>query len=122
MNANSTANIFLSTEDPEALQEFRKALPDGWNLFVDQFLNETIEDRPNEYNTGPKIARKQNGKTGLLALGSLLVAMESDDFVLTTKSNWSRLMDELRIAILDPRCGKCTSMIDLARDKSYGRK
>lgn len=97
------------------MKEFRKALPDGWNLFVDQFLAETSRHRVDGYNGGPKMAKALNGKAGLLALGSLLVAMEADDFVLTTKSNWSLLMDELRRAILDPRCDNCTSVVDLRR-------
>ena len=97
------------------MEEFREALPVGWNLFVDQFLVDTSHHRVDEYNGSPKMAKALNGKAGLLALGSLLVAMEANDFVLTTASNWSRLMDELRQSILDPRCGNCTSMIDLRR-------
>ena len=113
-----TANIYLATEDPQAVIEFQKALPDGWNLYIDQFLVETSSYRVEEYNGSPKMAKDLKGRAGLLALGSLLVAMEANDFVLTTKSNWSQLMDELRRAILDPRCGNCTSMIDL-RPKRY---
>jgi tagatose-1,6-bisphosphate aldolase len=54
-----------------------------------------------------------NGKNALESLGALLVAMESYGYVLTTGSNWSRLMNELRKNVVDPRCGKCTKMIDL---------
>jgi hypothetical protein len=43
----------------------------------------------------------------------LLVALEANYFVLTTASNWSRLMNELRKNVLDPSCGDCTRMIDL---------
>ena len=111
------ANIYLATEDPEAVTEFRKALPKGWNLYVDQFLIDTSEHRNGEYNGNPKMAKALNGNAGLLALGSLLVAMEANDFVLTTKSNWSQLMDELRRTILDPRCGNCTSLIDLRQNE-----
>ena len=105
----------MATEDPEAVREFRKAIPSGWNLFVDQFLIETTHHRIDEYNGGPKMAKASNGRAGFLALGSLLVAMEANDFVLTTASNWSRLMDELRQTILDSRCGNCTSVVDLRR-------
>ena len=48
-----------------------------------------------------------------MALGSLLVAMEANDFVLTTASNWSRLMDELRKNVLEPRMANGTIMVDL---------
>lgn len=112
-SATERANIYLATEDPEAVRQFRKLMPENWNLFVDQFLIETTEHRNNGYNGNPKMAKELKGKAGLLALGSLLVAMEANDFVLTTKSNWSELMDELRRTILDPRCANCTSLIDL---------
>jgi hypothetical protein len=52
-------------------------------------------------------------RSGLIALGSLLVAMEANMFVLTTKSNWSTLMNHLRTQIVDPQCGNCTDMMDL---------
>lgn len=110
-----TANVFLSTEDPEAVKHFREQIPVGWNLYIDQFLVDTMEHRIDDYNGNPRMAKEMNGRAGLLSLGSLLVAMEANDFVLTTKSNWSQLMDELRRAILDPRCGNCTSMIDLRK-------
>eukprot|EP00536_Pseudo-nitzschia_multiseries_P001806 jgi/Psemu1/294585/fgenesh1_pm.23_\ len=113
VRTNRIANIYLATEDPEAVEVFSKALPAGWNLFVDQFLVDTSRHRIDEYNGLPKMAKALNGKAGLLALGSLLVAMEANDFVLTTASNWSRLMNELRQSILDPRCSNCTTMLDL---------
>ena len=61
----------------------------------------------------PIVAKKMDGKPGLIALGSLLVAMEANDFVLTTGSNWSRLINELHRNVLDPRCNNCTRLIDL---------
>jgi hypothetical protein len=108
-------NIYLATEDPTALAEFQQELPHGWNLYVDQYLVETVSHRVDEYNGNAKTAKALQGKSGLYALGSLLVAMEANDFVLTTGSNWSMLMEELRRSVLDPRCGNCTSMIDLRK-------
>jgi hypothetical protein len=60
------------------------------------------------------LAKKLKGRPGLVALASVLVAMQADDYVLTTKSNWSRLINELRKNVLDPRCGDCTRLVDLA--------
>jgi hypothetical protein len=109
------ANIFLATEDPAAVQQFRQAMPSGWNLYIDRFYEEMLPYRVEEYNGSPKMSKSVGGRAGLVALGSLLVAMEANDFVLTTASNWSRLMNELRKSILDPRCGNCTNMIDLRK-------
>ena len=107
------ANIYLATEDPDAVEQFRNAMPDGWNLFLDQYYTEMLPHRIVEYNGSPKMSKAVNGRAGLIALGSLLVAMEANDFVLTTASNWSRMINELRLSIIDPRCDQCTSMIDL---------
>ena len=59
------------------------------------------------------IAKKSNGAMGKSSLISLLIAMEAKYFVLTTGSNWSRLINELRISKVDPLCGNCTMMYDL---------
>ena len=53
------------------------------------------------------------GQQGLQALVSLLLALESEHYVLTTGSNWSQLINELRMAIVDSRCGQCTTVVDL---------
>lgn len=114
-------NIFLATEDPEAVMEFQRAAPNEWNIYIDQYYTENLIYRQNignVYNVNTITALQSNGRTGLLALGSLLVAMEANDYVLTTGSNWSRLMNEIRINILNPRCHNCTTMIDLKRGES----
>jgi hypothetical protein len=107
-------HIFLASEDPRAVHAFQNAAPSDWNIYVDQYFREMLPYRRDTYNGSPLMAQDLNGQPGLLALGSLLVAMEADSFVLTTSSNWSRLMNELRRNILDPRCGNCTRWIDLS--------
>jgi hypothetical protein len=107
-------HIFLATEDPRAVHAFQNVAPVDWNIYVDQYFREMLPYRRDTYNGSPLMAQDLNGRPGLLALGSLLVAMEADSFVLTTSSNWSRLMNELRRNILDPRCGNCTRWIDLS--------
>ena len=110
---DDSVNIFLATEDPNAVAEFRAAAPPTWNIHVDEYFHEMLPYRREQYNGSPIMSQELNGRPGLVALGSLLVAMESNDFVLTTASNWSRLMNELRQTVLDPRCGNCTRMVDL---------
>jgi hypothetical protein len=109
----SSANIYLATEDPKAYQEFLRAKPSGWNVFADITLQEIDAFRPLKGNRASWAARNTAGRSGLIALGSLLVAMEANMFVLTTKSNWSTLMNHLRTQIVDPQCGNCTDMMDL---------
>ncbi|GKY93422.1 hypothetical protein MPSEU_000309700 [Mayamaea pseudoterrestris] len=109
-------HIFLATEDPDAVEAFTSAAPSDWNIYVDQYYKEMLPFRDAGYNGNPRMAQALSGQPGLKALASLLVAMEANDFVLTTQSNWSRLMNELRTSILEAKCKGCTRMIDL----SYG--
>ena len=108
-------HIYVATVDPDAVRQFQAAVPSDWHLYLDQSMVELLlPDRPTaSYNEAAHQARAGRGRPGLLALGSLLVAMEANDFVLTTSSNWSRLMNEIRISIIDPRCRNCTTLIDL---------
>ena len=109
-------HIYLSTEDPAAVKAFMNNIPSHWNVYLDQYYVEMLPFRQqtgNVYNANTINAQLLQGRSGLLALGSLLVAMESNSFVLMTKSNWSRLMNEIRTQLIDPRCGNCTRVIDL---------
>jgi hypothetical protein len=113
-NANATtANIYLATEDPRAYQEFMAAIPPGWKVYPDITLLEINAFRPPKGNRASWATRNTKGRAGLVAMGSLLVAMEANLFVLTTKSNWSTMMNHLRTNVVDPRCGNCTRAMDL---------
>lgn len=109
----TTANIYLATEDPRAYKEFMEAIPNGWNVFSDITLLEINAFRPPKGNRASWAARNTKGRAGLVALASLLVGLEGNMFVLTTKSNWSTIMNHLRMNIINPRCDNCTKMIDL---------
>jgi hypothetical protein len=113
----TTSHIYLSTEDPRAAKEFLEAAPPTWNVYVDRTVTELNTFRPTKGNRASWTTRNTKGRAGLVALGSLLVALEADYFVLTTKSNWSRLWNELRKNVIDSRCGNCTHMIDLRPGK-----
>ncbi|CAJ1942774.1 unnamed protein product [Cylindrotheca closterium] len=107
-------NVFLATEDPEAVQQFQQQAPTDWKIYIDQFYTELLPHRNgNEYNGVPKAATALEGRMGTIALGSLLVALEANEFVITTESNWSRLLNELRKSIVDPTCHGCTKVMDL---------
>ena len=115
VDSSGGVHIYVATEDPEALRQFRAIAPDEWNIYVDQYHTELLSHRKEStvYNGIPQMARELSGRPGLIALGSLLVAMEANDYIFTTSSNWSRLMNEIRISIINPRCRNCTTMIDL---------
>lgn len=108
------AHVLLATEDPKAVQAFEQAAPSNWRIFVDHYFHEMLPHRNDVYNGSPLMSKELNGRPGLVALGSLLVSMEANAWVLTTNSNWSRLMNEIRTNIINPRCGNCTRMIDLS--------
>jgi hypothetical protein len=107
------ANIYLATEDPKALDEFLKVKPNGWNVYYDITIKELNAFRAAKGNRAFWATRNTKGRAGLVALGSLLIALEARMFVLTTKSNWSTLMNYLRTNIVDPWFGNCSKMIDL---------
>lgn len=115
-NNDGNVHIYLSTEDPDAVEAFMSNIPRHWNVYLDQYYVEMLpyRNRTGDVHSVNTInAKLLEGRSGLLALGSLLVAMESNDFVLMTKSNWSRLMNEIRKNIIHPRCQNCTRAIDL---------
>jgi hypothetical protein len=114
---NSRVNIFLATEDPRAAQQFRKVANRlNWTLFVDPYVDEMKSYYRTGTNNNPKMTKELQGRPAISALVSLLLSLEANYYVLTTKSNWSRMINELRQAVIDPRCGNCTVMTDLSPD------
>jgi hypothetical protein len=114
-------SIYLATEDPRAVSAFQSAAPPEWKVYVDRTITELSEFRPTKGNRASWTTRNTMGRAGLVSLGSLLVALEANYFVLTTKSNFSRLLNELRKNVLDPRCYSCTKMVDLRPGEWYAR-
>lgn len=114
----SDVYVFLASEDPLAVQGFLDATKvHGWTIAVDAYFQEFQTFRDPSLNGNPHMAKNLQGRPGLVALASVLVALQANDFVLTTRSNWSRLLNELRKAVIDPRCGSCTQMIDLTQEE-----
>jgi hypothetical protein len=109
-------HIYLATEDPTAYEHFVKFAPKNWKVYPDITLQEINSFRPVKGNRASHATRNTRGRAGLVALGSLLVAMEANAFVLTTKSNWSTLMNHLRKTIVNRQCGNCTTAVDLRPD------
>ena len=99
-------HVYVASEDPDAIAGFYAAADPTWRV----------------HDSGPTNAvgetvTKANFQTGLQSLAALLLSLESNAYVLTTASNWSRLINELRKNVIDPRCGNCTQMVDLLYDE-----
>jgi hypothetical protein len=107
----------LATEDQNAIREFKAALPPHWNVYVEHYFKEMLPYQSlgdeGKWTNNNANAERSKGKSGLITLGSLLVAIETNDFVITARSNWSLLMNELRENVVEPRCQGCTQIVDL---------
>ena len=104
-NLNKPLHVYLATEDPDALRKFLAAAPKDWRIHV---------SGPLQDGKSKSMWNFASGKNGLGSLAALLISMEANRYVLTTGSNWSRLINELRKNVVDPRCSGCTSIIDLS--------
>mmetsp|Transcript_37403 Transcript_37403/g.112082 ORF Transcript_37403/g.112082 Transcript_37403/m.112082 type:complete len:143 (-) Transcript_37403:99-527(-) len=105
-------HVYIASMDQEVLDEFREAAPEEW----------VIHKASNDIVTATNVTGEadafivldwMSGGHGLQSLGALLVEFQANRYVLTTRSNWSRLLNELRSNIIDPRCGGCTRMVDI---------
>lgn len=113
-------HIFITTESNHALtamQAYVKKHRKDWTLYhyapsvfetrLEPTSNTTLVHNP--MNT----ARHTGGSIGRASLVSLLLALEAKYYVLTSGSNWSRLINELRLNVVNHVCNNCTVMMDL---------
>ncbi|CAB9518479.1 expressed unknown protein [Seminavis robusta] len=105
---NYPLHVYIAAEDVNAIDGFQNASPKHWKIHHSGPL--TKKRKGVEIKNMAKMA---SSKAGLSSLGALLLSMEANYYVLTTKSNWSRLINELRKNVIDPRCNGCTRMSDL---------
>ena len=105
----SPVHIFLSTESPQAQSQFlslvQKVHQKDWIIY---HYDAAISGQ----RTPMLEAKRSRGKAGFDSLVALLITLQAKYYVLTTTSNWSRLINELRISAVDLNCGNCTVMID----------
>jgi hypothetical protein len=112
LSGKKNVHVYVASEDPKGLEQFKNASSPHWIIHASGPKN--TEDNQSMMDAG----ELTKGRTGLESLAALLVSMESNRFVLTRASNWSRLIDELRKNVVDPRCDNCTKMIDLRPGES----
>lgn len=95
----SPYRIFLSTEDPSAIDEMSESIMKGTSTRINSFLLNWW-DVPRENSNGPEQLAKFNSlpkaQLTLVWWLQLLLALECDAWVGTRGSNWNRLIDELR--------------------------
>lgn len=109
--------VFVTTESKEALEkieQYVKSHKPTWTLY--NYGPSVFESKAPSaaMATSPmNMARHTGGIIGKASIIALLYAMESRYYVLTSGSNWSRLIDELRRNVVDYKCGNCTVMVDL---------
>ena len=110
--------VFVTTESKDALSKIEVYVRDHqptWTIY--NYPPSVYDDRPRHHHTiasSPmSMAQNTNGAIGKASLIALLLALEARYYVLTSGSNWSRLIDELRRNVLDYKCGNCTKMVDL---------
>ena len=105
-----TPCVVFMTEDPSATLAFRSMIRKDFFIIVnDQAIF------PNSTTHSKIAAQESNGSIGLQSLLSLLMSTEANYFVLTTDSNWSRLINSIRSTIIDRQCGNCTVMVDMSQ-------
>jgi hypothetical protein len=101
---SNPVHIYLASEDIDAINAFANATPSEWIIHT---------TGPTQTTTEKGMVTFMSGERGLESLAALLISLQSNHYVLVTASNWSRLINELRSNVLDPRCQNCTNMLDL---------
>ena len=96
-------DVFLTTEDAKAVAAFRQAAPENWNVIV--YDAAVSSDKVLYGRHGMADQARNHKESGYHSLIALVLAMQADAFVITSGSNWSRLMEELCLGRdLEPRC------------------
>jgi hypothetical protein len=108
-------SIFLSTESPKASKLFKKhpfVVQSKWKIYE---YGKTISKEE-----GSTLANAKNsGVLGLHNMVSILLAMESRFYVLTSASNWSTILAGLLHGIVNPDCNNCADWIDLKYNRLF---
>lgn len=99
--------LFMMTEDRSALEAVRNAVAKrGLNCTVLLYEAAVTTSGPHKMDFTPEAAEA--------SLIALILSLEANFFIGTTGSNWSRLMNELRLNRVHGLCGgECTEFIDL---------
>ena len=108
-NATQPITIFLTTEDPHALEAFKAAVMPSWRVL--HYAPAVSRKRGRHGPANDAMSTK--GGMGTHSMVALLLALRAKFYVLATASTWSRLIDNVRRNVLDSSCQGCTDAIDL---------
>jgi len=86
-NTAGPVDVFLTTEDRRAVDAFREAAPNEWRVLLYEAAVADVAK--------PAQQARNHTNSGFHSLVSLVLAMQATKFVVTSGSNWSRLMEEL---------------------------
>ena len=108
-------SIFLTTEDPAALEAFVEASRTSRPAWRVLHYAPAVSKRRSKHGMGSpaKDAMASKGDAGTHSWVALLLALNAKFYVLSTASSWSRLIDNARTSVVDRVCSACTQAIDL---------
>ena len=94
-----TKTLYVSSDSSERIKDCLKANPSGWSIKHARMFRQ-IEGQDNESIQRAGYAGGI-GQLALRHLSELMVALEADAWIGTRRSNWNRLVDEMRCVIVD---------------------
>jgi len=104
MSLSLIQQLFISTEDPDTIKELSTAIMgqpyNRWTIYFNN-IPRSNSNGDLQLDTFSNVPRARITQLWLL---QLFMALECDAWVGTRKSNWNRLIDELR-CIWVPKCG-----------------
>jgi hypothetical protein len=105
--------IFILSDNKEAISGFASAAPANWKITYDPTIcSNTYTSKWDGSGTAASLSRQFKGTPGLAQLLGLMIALEAKHFLLTMESNWSRLLEELRVNLIEGHCKKGESCTD----------
>ena len=103
-------SIYVTTEDPHALEAFIAAAA-GYPWRVLNYAPSVSKRRSRHGPANDAMATR--GRAGTQSIIALLLALNARYYVLSTASTWSRLINNIRLRVVDRECNGCTDMVDL---------
>jgi hypothetical protein len=99
--------IFILTDNIKAVGLFASAAPENWKITYDPTICSKLytsnRDENGQAAQRPEL-RSFHGAPALAQMVTLLIALEAKYFLLTMVRNWSRLIEELRLRLIEAPC------------------